>query len=228
LTPARALRTIDAIHTVQPGTRIGHYEILSTIGSGGMGEVWKARDTRLKREVAIKTLPEALARDPDRLARLEREAALLASVNHDHIATIHGLEEYEGTRVLVLELVEGTTLESRLIRGRLPIEEALTLALQLAQALTAAHDKGVIHRDLKPANIMVTPAQRIKVLDFGIAKALADGAETETLAVDPTRTGMIKGTPAYMSPEQARGEALSVQTDIWSFGAVLFEMLTGK
>ena len=142
LTPSPPLRTIDGIHTVQVGTRIGHYEVVNAIGSGGMGEVWKARDTRLRRDVAIKALPAALAQDPGRLARLEREAALLASVNHDHIATIHGLEEYGGTRVLVLELVEGTTLESRLVRGRLPVEQALTFARQLAEALTAAHDKG--------------------------------------------------------------------------------------
>jgi serine/threonine protein kinase len=212
---------------VQAGTRIGHYEILAPIGSGGMGDVWKARDTRLRREVAIKTLPAALAQDSGRLARLEREAALLASVNHDHIATIHGLEVHDGLRFLVLELVQGTTLEDRLRRGRIAVEEALTLALQLAHALTAAHDKGVIHRDLKPANIMITPEKRVKVLDFGIAKALAD-EDAETLTIGLTHPGAAIGTPAYMSPEQARGEAVGVQTDIWSFGAVLYEMLTGK
>ena len=215
---------------MQPGTRIGHYEVLSAIGSGGMGEVWKARDTRLRREVAIKTLPHTLAQDPGRLARLEREAELLASVNHASIATIHGMEEHAGVRFLVLELVDGVTLESRLLRGPMPLEEVLTLARQLAEALTAAHDKGIIHRDLKPANIMITPERRIKVLDFGIAKALAApvGDDAETVAIDPTRTGVVIGTPAYMSPEQARGEPVGVQADIWSFGAILYEMLTGK
>ena len=222
--------TIDAIQTLQPGARVCHYEVLTAIGSGGMGEVWKARDTRLRREVAIKTLPAALAKDSERLARLEREAELLASVNHDHIATIHGLEEHDGVRFLVLELVEGTTLEARLLGGRIPVEESLRLALQLAQALTAAHAKGVVHRDLKPANIMITPEKRIKVLDFGIAKALAPAADddTGTLTVGQTSTGVVIGTPAYMSPEQARGEAVGVQSDIWSFGALLYEMLTGK
>jgi serine/threonine-protein kinase len=195
-----------------------------------MGDVWKARDTRLRRQVALKTLPPSLAQDPDRLARLEREAELLASVNHGSIATIHGMEEHAGMRFLVLELVEGITLESRLARGRIAVDEVLALALQLAEALTAAHDKGVIHRDLKPANIMITPERRIKVLDFGIAKALAnaDGADAETVAIDPTRTGFVIGTPAYMSPEQARGEPVGVQADIWSFGAILYEMLTGR
>ena len=194
-----------------------------------MGEVWKARDTRLRREVAIKTLPQTLAQDPGRLARLEREAELLASVNHASIATIHGMEEHDGVRFLVLELVDGVTLESRLLRGAMPLEEVLTLARQLAEALTAAHDKGIIHRDLKPANIMITPERRIKVLDFGIAKALAPGGDdAETVAIDPTRTGVVIGTPAYMSPEQARGEPVGVQADIWSFGAILYEMLTGK
>ena len=229
MTPSPPLRTINAIPTLQAGTRIGHYEVLNPIGSGGMGDVWKARDTRLRRDVAIKTLPAALTQDPARLARLEREAALLASVNHAHIATIHGLEEFRGTPILVLELVDGITLETRLERGPIAVEEAVALAVQLAEALTAAHDKGVIHRDLKPANIMITPEKRIKVLDFGIAKALAGGEDVaETLAIDPTQTGVVIGTPAYMSPEQARGEAVGVQSDIWSFGAVLFEMLSGR
>ena len=229
LTPFPHARTIDAIPTLQPGTRIGHYEVLTAIGSGGMGEVWKARDTRLRRHVAIKTLPPSLAQDPGRVARLEREAELLASVNHASIATIHGMEEHEGTRFLVLELVDGITLESRLLRGPMPFDEVLTLARQLAEALTAAHDKGIIHRDLKPANIMITPERRIKVLDFGIAKALTAPGDTdgETVAIEPTRTGVVIGTPAYMSPEQARGEAVGVQADIWAFGAILYEMLTG-
>ena len=219
---------MSTILTLQPGTRIGHYEIVAAIGSGGMGEVWKARDTRLRRDVAIKALPAAVAHEPARLARLEREAELLATLNHPHIATIHGIDEQGGTRFLVLELVEGVTLDALLRRGKIPVQEALTLALQLAQALEAAHDKGIIHRDLKPANIKITPDKRVKVLDFGIAKALAAASdEDETQAVDPTRTGAVIGTPAYMSPEQARGETVGVQTDIWAFGAVLFEMLTG-
>lgn len=212
--------------TVQPGTRIGHYEILAAIGKGGMGEVWKARDTRLGRAVAIKTLPGALAQEPARLARLEREAEILATLNHHHIATIHGLEQLHGTSFLVMELVEGDTLEEQLLRGAIPTEKALTLALQIAQALEAAHDKGIIHRDLKPANVKVTPDRRIKVLDFGIAKALAASSDGET-EVMQTETGVVIGTPAYMSPEQARGETVGFQSDIWSFGALLYQMLTG-
>jgi Tol biopolymer transport system component len=194
-----------------------------------MGEVWRARDTRLRRDVALKTLPPVLAHDPERLTRLQREAELLASLNHPHIATIHGVEEQDGAPVLVLELVEGETLEERLLGCPIPTDEALPLALQLAQALEAAHDKGIIHRDLKPANIKITPDQRIKVLDFGIAKAIAAaaGEDGPTLTLDPTGTGVVIGTPAYMSPEQARGEAVGVQADVWAFGAVLYEMLTG-
>jgi len=182
--------------TLQPGTRIGHYEILTAIGKGGMGEVWKARDTRLRRDVAIKALPDAVAQDPVRRARLEHEAALLATLNHPNIATIHGLEQQDGTSVLVLELVEGNTLEDRLLLGLIPVEEALMLALQLAQALEAAHDKGIIHRDLKPSNIKVTRDKRLKVLDFGIAKVLAASDGNETRTVNPTETGAIGGTPA--------------------------------
>ena len=193
-----------------------------------MGEVWKARDTTLRREVAIKTLPEEFAQDADRLARLEREATLLASLNHPNIAAIHGLEEDHGTRFLVLELVEGRTLADRLGRGPIPVEECLKLALHIAEALEAAHEKGVIHRDLKPANIKVTPEGRVKVLDFGLAKALAPASDdVPMLTGSPTEVGVIMGTPAYMSPEQARGEAAGRQTDIWSFGVVLYELLTG-
>ena len=215
------------ILTLQPGAHVGHYEILTAIGKGGMGEVWKARDTRLRRDVAIKALPDAVAQEPDRLARLEHEAALLASLNHPHIATIHGLEQQDGSSYLVLELVEGNTLEDRLLLGIIRVEEVLMLALQLALALEAAHDKGIVHRDLKPSNIKVTPDKRLKVLDFGIAKALAVPGGNETRTVNPTVTGVISGTPAYMSPEQARGEAVGFQSDVWSFGAVLYEMLTG-
>jgi serine/threonine-protein kinase len=213
---------------LQRGARLGHYEILSAIGKGGMGEVWKALDATLRREVAIKTLPEESAQDADRLARLEREATLLASLNHPNIAAIYGLEADQGTRFLVLELVEGSTLADRLGRGRIPVGESLKLALQIAEALEAAHEKGVIHRDLKPANIKVTPEGRIKVLDFGLAKALAPGSEdAPTLTAIPTQAGAVIGTPAYMSPEQARGETAGRQSDIWSFGVVLYELLTG-
>jgi len=217
-----------AEHRLQRGARLGRYEILSALGRGGMGEVWRARDTTLHREVAIKTLPEAFAQDADRLTRLEREATLLASLNHPNIAAIYGLEAHQGTRFLVLELVEGRTLADRLGRGPVPVEQSLKLALQIAEALEAAHEKGVIHRDLKPANIKVTPEGRVKVLDFGLAKALTSVPEdVPTLAPNPTDVGVVMGTPAYMSPEQARGEAVGRQADIWSFGVVLYELLTG-
>ena len=219
---------------MQPGTQLGHYEIHSALGKGGMGEVWRARDSKLGREVAIKTLPEEFARDEERLARFEREAKLLASLNHPNIATIHGLEEDSGTRFLVLELVEGDTLADRLKRGAIPVEESLKLALQIAEALEAAHERGVIHRDLKPANIKVTPDGKIKVLDFGLAKAFAgDGSDANlsqspTLSMAATQKGVILGTAAYMSPEQASGDSTDKRADIWSFGVVLFEMLTGR
>ena len=199
-----------------------------------MGEVWRARDSKLGREVAIKTLPEEFAKDEERLARFEREAKLLASLNHPNIATIHGLEEHNGTRFLVLELVEGDTLAERLKRGAIPVEESLKLALQIAEALESAHEKGVIHRDLKPANIKVTPDGKIKVLDFGLAKAFAgDGSDmnlsqSPTLSMAATQQGVILGTAAYMSPEQASGEATDKRADIWAFGVVLFEMLAGR
>ena len=217
------------------GTQLGSYEILSPLGKGGMGEVWRARDSKLGREVAIKTLPEEFAKEEERLARFEREAKLLASLNHPNIATIHGLEESDGTRFLVLELVEGDTLADRLKRGAIPVEESLKLALQIAEALEAAHGKGVIHRDLKPANIKVTPEGKVKVLDFGLAKAFAveaSGADlsrmpTATLP-EPTLEGTIRGTPAYMSPEQVRGDPVDTRTDIWAFGCVLYEVLTGR
>ena len=199
-----------------------------------MGEVWRARDSKLGREVAIKTLPEEFARDEERLARFEREAKLLASLNHPNIATIHGLEEDNGTRFLVLELVEGDTLADRLKHGAIPVEESLKLALQIAEALEAAHENGVIHRDLKPANIKITPEGKIKVLDFGLAKALTgEGANptlsnSPTISVAATQQGVILGTPAYMSPEQAKGRDVDRRADIWAFGCVLFEMLTGR
>ena len=219
---------------MESGTQLGSYEILSPLGKGGMGEVWRARDSKLGREVAIKTLPEEFAQDEERLARFEREAKLLASLNHPNIAAIYGLEEDNGTRFLVLELVEGDTLAERLKRGAIPVEESLRLALQIAEALEAAHEKGVIHRDLKPANIKVTPDGKVKVLDFGLAKAfMGDGSDVNlsqspTLSMQATAQGVILGTAAYMSPEQARGDATDKRADIWAFGCVLFEMLTGR
>ena len=219
------------------GTRLGDYEILALIGAGGMGEVYRARDTKLGREVAIKVLPEAFSRDEDRLARFEREARLLASLNHPGIATLHGFEKHDGVRFLVMELVEGETLEARIERGAIPIDEALPLFAQMAEAMEAAHNKGVVHRDLKPANIKITPEGRPKILDFGLAKGYA--TPESNVSESPTRlrqgsgeaspatsAGIILGTAPYMSPEQVRGKSLDKRTDIWSFGCVLFEALT--
>jgi eukaryotic-like serine/threonine-protein kinase len=218
------------------GTKLQHYEITSQLGKGGMGEVWRARDTKLGRDVAIKTLPPEFARDSDRVVRLEREAKLLASVNHPNVAAIYGLEESSGTRFLVLELIDGETLGERLQRSALSMPESLTFAHQIAQALEAAHEKGVIHRDLKPGNIKITPEGKVKVLDFGLAKALdgpsRPGSESithsPTLSIAATQEGIILGTAGYMSPEQARGEATDKRADIWAFGCVLFEMLTRR
>ena len=216
------------------GRTLAHYEITAPLGKGGMGEVWRARDSKLGREVAIKTLPEEFARDGDRLARFEREAKLLASLNHPNIAAIHGFEEDKGTHFLVMELVEGETLADQIKRGAIPVEESLKLALQIAEALEAAHEKGVIHRDLKPANIKVTPDGKVKVLDFGLAKAFAGDAadaavsNSPTLSMAATGQGVILGTAAYMSPEQTRGREVDKRTDIWAFGCVLYEMLTGR
>ena len=218
---------------MESGTKLAHYEILSPLGKGGMGEVWRARDTKLGREVAIKTLPEEFARDAERLAQFEREAKLLASLNHPNIAAIYGLEESDGTRFLVLELVEGPTLGDRIKQGAVPVEESLNLALQIAEALQAAHEKGVIHRDLKPDNIKVTPEGKVKVLDFGLAKAFeGDAADVSvsnspTLSMTATQAGIILGTAAYMSPEQAKGRTVDKRADVWAFGCVLYEMLTG-
>jgi serine/threonine protein kinase/Tol biopolymer transport system component len=223
---------------VQPGSFIGSYRIESLLGVGGMGEVYRARDTKLNRDVAIKILPPALATDPDRLARFKREAQVLASLNHPNIASIHGFEDSSGIHALVLELVDGPTLADRIGRGALPIDEALKIAKQIAEALEAAHEQGIIHRDLKPANIKVRDDGTVKVLDFGLAKftePTAAGAVPTTLTQSPTITspamthvGMILGTAAYMSPEQAKGRTVDKRSDAWAFGAVLYEMLTGR
>jgi len=220
------MKAIDA------GTTLGSYEILSVLGKGGMGEVWRARDMKLGREVALKTLPSGFSADADRLARFEREARVLASLNHPNIASIYGLEESRGMRFLVMELVEGETLAELLKRGPLSIEEALKLGLQIATAIEAAHEKGVVHRDLKPLNIKITPEGKVKVLDFGLAKAFQveqqDVSNSPTISMAATARGMILGTAAYMSPEQARGFAVDSRTDVWAFGCVLFEMLSGR
>ena len=217
------------------GTHLGSYEVLSQIGAGGMGEVYQAHDTKLGRDVAIKVLPEALAHDAERLARFQREAKMLAALNHSNIATIHGLEQSKGTHFLIMELVSGETLAERVKReGAVPVEEALKIAIQIAEALEAAHEKGIIHRDLKPANVKVTSEGKVKVLDFGLAKAFAGNAASDdpsnspTLSIAATMHGVILGTAAYMSPEQARGKIVDKRTDIWAFGCVLYEMLTGK
>ena len=214
------------------GSRLGHYDVTALIGEGGMGQVYQATDTKLNRQVALKILPEAFAGDPDRLARFQREAQVLASLNHPGIAAIYGIEEADDTRALVLELVEGPTLADRIKRGPIPVDEALPIAKQIAEALEAAHEQGVIHRDLKPANIKVRDDGTVKVLDFGLAKALdtspqGDPSQSPTLTAAATQMGVIMGTAAYMSPEQAAGKPVDKRSDIWSFGVVLFEMLTG-
>ncbi len=220
--------------TLSPGTRRGSYEILSPLGRGGMGEVYRARDLKLGRDVAIKTLPQEFARDPERMARFEREARLLASLNHPNIAAIYGVEEAEGLRLLVLECVEGETLAERLAAGPLPLEEALEVSAQIAAGLEAAHEAGVIHRDLKPGNVKIRPDGSVKVLDLGLARSLEPSVAAQDLSVSPTvtspatRTGVILGTAAYMSPEQARGKPLDKRADIFSFGCVLYECLTGR
>jgi serine/threonine protein kinase len=235
--------------TLAAGARLGPYEVVAAIGAGGMGEVYRARDTRLQRDVAIKVLPDLFAADPERLARFEREAQVLASLNHPHIAAIYGLEETQDVgagfsrpvRALILELVDGETLADRIARGPIPMDEALPIARQICEALEAAHEQGIIHRDLKPANVKVTPGGIVKVLDFGLAKLSEPNVPNASsvpnaFSMSPTITspammtgiGMLLGTAAYMSPEQAKGRPADKRSDIWAFGCVLYEMLTGR
>jgi serine/threonine-protein kinase len=228
--------TFSRLPLIPGGTRLGIYEVTALIGEGGMGLVYRARDTKLNRDVALKVLPDSFASDPDRLARFTREAQTLASLNHPNIAHIHGLEDSGGVRALVMELVEGDDLSQRIAKGVIPIDDALSIAKQIADALEAAHEQGIIHRDLKPANIKVRSDGTVKVLDFGLAKATEPAAGwSSDMAMSPTitapamtRAGMILGTAAYMSPEQARGKIVDKRVDIWAFGAVLYEMLAGR
>src|SRR5499427_7603672 len=234
--------TCEQFDTIRPqifvrtmiGTKLAHYEITNHLGSGGMGDVYQATDTKLGRSVAIKFLPEAFSHDTERVARFQREARVLASLNHPNIAAIHGVEQIDTRHFLVMELVPGETLADRIKRGAIPIEEALPIAKQMAEALEEAHEKGIIHRDLKPANIKVTSDGKVKVLDFGLAKAYEGGQSNVALSNSPTMVsaaasaGMILGTAAYMSPEQARGRAVTRATDIFAFGAVLYELLTAR
>jgi serine/threonine protein kinase len=223
---------------MEPGTSLLHYRLVEKIGEGGMGVVWKAVDTTLDRDVAVKILPQALSADVERLQRFEREAKTLASLNHPNVATVHGFHEAGGVRFLVMELVLGETLEERLKRGRMAPDEALPVAAKIVAGIEYAHERGIVHRDLKPANIKLTQDGGVKVLDFGLAKAIAGDptstGPTSTPTVMPTLTsmgtvaGMILGTAAYMSPEQARGGTIDRRADIWAFGAVLYEMLTGR
>src|SRR5688572_9688278 len=223
------------------GTRLGHYEITAHLGTGGMGEVYQASDSKLGRSVAIKFLPEAFSHDGERVARFQREARVLASLNHPNVAAIYGVEEVNGRHFLVMELVPGETLEERIRRGALPLRETLIIAKQIAEGLEEAHEAGIVHRDLKPANIKVTADDKVKVLDFGLAKTAEAESSNVSLSMSPTmapgaftgatsgatQAGVIMGTAAYMSPEQARGRVVDRRTDIWAFGVVLFRMLTG-
>src|SRR5436853_3427847 len=221
--------------SLRVGTQLGSLEITGLLGRGGMGEVYRARDLKLKREVAIKILPEEFSRDPDRVARFQREAEVLAALNHPNIAVIYDLEEVEGSRFLVLEFVEGETLAERIGRGPIPVEEALNIARNICEGLEVAHEKGITHRDLKPANIKITPDGKVKVLDFGLAKAIENAPIGTALSNSPTllsvaatNAGVILGTAAYMAPEQAKGKAVDKRADIWAFGCVIYEMVTGK
>src|SRR5215831_14272009 len=215
---------------MSPQQSIAHFRIVSKLGEGGMGVVYRATDTKLNRDVAIKVLPDSFAADLDRLTRFTREAQVLASLNHPNIAAIYGVED----RALVLELVDGPTLAGRIAAGPIPVDEALPIARQIAEGLEYAHEKGIIHRDLKPANVKITPEGRVKVLDFGLAKAMASEAAagrpeaSPTLTMRSTVAGVILGTAAYMSPEQARGQEADKRADIWSFGVLVYEMLTGR
>src|SRR2546426_5322301 len=217
-----------------PGTRLGAYEVVALIGSGGMGEVYRARDTKLDRDVALKVLPELFVADTERIARFEREAKTLAALNHPNIGAIHGFEESNGTSALVLELVEGPTLADRIAHGAIPLEEALRIARQIAEALEAAHEHGIIHRDLKPANVKVRVDGTVKVLDFGLARVMESAPAGATLTNSPTlsmlatQAGVVLGTAAYISPGQARGVQSRHRSDVFSFGVVLYQMLTGR
>src|SRR5512143_1448030 len=207
------------------GLTISHYRIISKLGAGGMGEVYRARDSKLSRDVAIKVLPEAFAQEEERVARFRREAQVLASLNHPNIAAIYGLEESNGDLALVMELVEGPTLQDRIAAGPIPFDDALPIARQIADGLEAAHERGIIHRDLKPANVKLTPDGTVKVLDFGLAKVFEAESQSYDLSHSPTlikgtQAGMILGTAAYMSPEQAKGKVVDKRSDIWSFGCV--------
>ena len=227
-------RNIIAPMSLQSGHQLAHYEILEPIGKGGMGEVYRAKDSKLGREVAIKALPDEFARDAERLARFKREAKVLASLNHPNIASIYGLEQSGSTHFLVLELVDGETLEERIAKGPIPVDDAVSLFVQIAEGLEAAHDKGIVHRDLKPANIMIGADGKVKILDFGLAKAFASNddvatqpSESPTVTKD-TALGVIMGTASYMSPEQARGKNVDARADIWAFGCCLYEALSGR
>src|SRR5580692_9254631 len=213
------------------GTKLGPYEIQSPLGAGGMGEVYRATDTRLGRDVAVKVLPGGLAKDPDRLRRFEQEARTIAALNHPNILGIHDIGTHDGAPFLVSELLEGQTLREKLEAGPLPVRRAIEYALGIAQGLAAAHEKGIVHRDLKPENVFITRDGRVKVLDFGLAKlAIAEESHETgaTLTSPATLPGMVMGTVGYMSPEQVRGNPTDARSDIFSFGAVLYEMLTGK
>src|SRR5262245_34208064 len=220
--------------SLQIGQRLGCYAVLSLLGKGGMGEAYRAQDSKLQRQVAIKALPDGFSRDRDHVMPLQREAQVLAPLNHSNIASIYDLQEANESRFLIMELVEGETLTERIARGPLPIEEGLDIAKQICEALEAAHEKGIIHRDLKPGNVKILPDGKVKVLDFGLAKALESGPANPTLSHSPTlsmaatNAGVILGTAAYMSPEQAKGRTTDRRTDIFAFGCVLYEMLTGQ